>query len=1723
MNKYLGILLLCCVALSTHVTRAFDSSSAAEFRFSIFIENGANGPSPSPQDMIVTSQAQSLSVVDVEPFPETTPVLIAINAASLSTDDLKRLNKDLIDAATELNKRGINYNFVLIDSTQANYTILTDPSGLPQSLADAISRQISSTDRLEQHLKSLNQLNKLVVDGMQQNSYLRIVLVGRDMTLDTDNETDLGQALSNNFIYLLANHGVPFFFLNYGESPGTFVHLAEQVGGIAMQAGTQTNLFAGALSGGNRKNYLVSVKWEGPQYYFHPLSLSLSLTSSSSSVASLKGPKSFWPLPPNLRPPDLEKLQEAATLRNQLDPQSKPQDLISAVITAQRLVELSPFTLQDRIRLVHLYGTADQFDQAQQLLEQSLSIFPDSWELPYERGLVYEKQNDSLNAIKSFQEALIRKPEDGEIIIHLARLSVKANRIDEAFALYDRLLSAEPTNSSLRIEFANLLWTRGFLDRAESEATRVIESDKAFLPAYDLLIKINLKKQNYAGSLELSRAALNLDANLFTGLYGAGVSLTHLGKHEESLSYLEKAALRDPNNLELQVALYRCYDGLGRLEEAFKSLETAIKIDEKQPELYIALAGLHRKRGDLVAARKALEDGMSKTNGSFALSYSLAQLEERRHEFTSAISFYKAAVSLADQEIRKEILTRVGLLELQQEANLQDSLHTFEDAGFSLSSSLTDEVNEQRSKMRQYETERNQLGKLILPGGIEPILRFAPFLEARKADQSFLSLLFAYLLDSEPLKSKQEDLPRQELISFYREYSKFENWLKKEGLLTPEVVLSFSVKEEDLKRANRILTYFDTRVKTTRDGQGNQSLVVNSPSNPNRERNVILKLLGFNPVLVREGSSFKFEFKDQELPVIFGVDYWIKGIFQKKSIAPDEAILLWLERPESMQLYVSLEQLPNESREWLKRLIPAKELFENYIPGLSAYGKLLRFNPDGSLRIPGGQQGEMLWADLLDKSPAKDQREFLKRLFTKDNGRAIYYFASLSQASPEVLRYFDSSPQRFKRFYSYLPDYGDHFRKVTQKRKFYDFTDLVLLLETDEEGVYFPGTEKMWSIATKRSSSARVNQLDKMMRRRVKVAGDEDLLANLLKTGKEGSVIAGAGKYAILKHLIDIMPDLIDDRTSLALEISYDRFGGQFGLIYDLNLDAEVLLKLLQRVEDIEKGTQANNKRTTLLLFQGTLGLLQALARNHIIDSQQARQLCAEFLNLNYAINDLGLQAFQVSRFLSDRLLPVVNSRLAQLGVTRSEEPFVDALAGSRTRFSFVRNNKTYDINFAQHESQRIRGFLDKQNLLALEPIIRALVNLENLRREPGEQLLQEVSQFCRSLHEPLLEGKVSDVYRKAVIHTESKRLMGSLQKLEQSISRKKVGQINEQISAVADGLAPFLGDSLLGMVYATEVSEDDIVIEADSNFVRKHDFLTSGKKDLLSNTSSWSKPKVAKDDVIGAHMEGSLVGISSALARLKGEQIEGSSTTRFAYPGFPALQRSATALINPVDLTGDVIEYAALSMNLAETLMAAAIVDNKIKERIELYLNRNVGARRAQLIREYLNSARINKAKELFLLSELYHLGDEYFQDQATSEVYPWKFQEIIRLKELAEKVDANGMAQLGFPASSWYGIETLTLETQAPIETMSTYWLPDRLAERSCEFKLQLARLFWQVGLPSELFKPVCNRIISKVIKDVGQVSGEDWMPIIDAFKAVDEKMVIDTVGEIVERWQE
>ncbi|MGW8180761.1 MAG: hypothetical protein ACWGQW_18675, partial [bacterium] len=287
----------------------------------------------------------------------------------------------------------------------------------------------------------------------------------------------------------------------------------------------------------------------------------------------------------------------------------------------------------------------------------------------------------------------------------------------------------------------------------------------------------------------------------------------------------------------------------------------------------------------------------------------------------------------------------------------------------------------------------------------------------------------------------------------------------------------------------------------------------------------------------------------------------------------------------------------------------------------------------------------------------------------------------------------------------------------------------------------------------------------------------------------------------------------------------------------------------------------------------------------------------------------------------------------------------------------------------------------------------------------------------------------------------------------------------------------------------------------------------------------SWGQPILVKDKVLGSRIVGCLAGISRPLARLKAEQLRAQSSTRFADSTYPVTQKLAVELVDSSKLTNGALVCAAGAMELARAVFAASLVDPKLRSFVLTEIDRLCGSRRSWEARRYLEIGELSDALKLMLPSELFHIGKEYrlrhteggLSQEPVSTDIDWFFRNDPGCVWHSTHTVESSTKELGFPLTTYFGVDLLLLSNLSSVEASTTFNSPHRAAERSCELKLRMADLFWRMGLPSPLFKLVCDKILNRVLPRIGQVDREDWKAVTEQLQSVSEEDVQAVLSEL------
>jgi tetratricopeptide (TPR) repeat protein len=165
-------------------------------------------------------------------------------------------------------------------------------------------------------------------------------------------------------------------------------------------------------------------------------------------------------------------------------------------------------------------------------VEQAVALAPDNFDAQLALGRARYGAGDPAGAAKSFRAAVALRPQDSKARFFLATALEGAGETESALAAYRELLTLQPENADGHLGLGALLIKLGGDSTLE-------------------------------GTKELKRA-ISLNGDLYEARITLGRALVRLGRAEEAVEHLERAAALAPRNPEPHYQLALAYKRLGK-------------------------------------------------------------------------------------------------------------------------------------------------------------------------------------------------------------------------------------------------------------------------------------------------------------------------------------------------------------------------------------------------------------------------------------------------------------------------------------------------------------------------------------------------------------------------------------------------------------------------------------------------------------------------------------------------------------------------------------------------------------------------------------------------------------------------------------------------------------------------------------------------------------------------------------------------------------------------------------------------------------------------------------------------------------------------------------------------------------------------------------------------------------------------------------------------------
>ncbi len=264
------------------------------------------------------------------------------------------------------------------------------------------------------------------------------------------------------------------------------------------------------------------------------------------------------------------------------------------------------------------------WDEAEVCYRQAQFLDDRDARWPYFLGDVLSIVGTDLEAsARAFRRALLLRPDYAPAHMRLGNVLVAANRSQEAGVEFERALELEPDLQPAQVALAQIRLAQGEFEEAEILLEKVLQASPRHGQALSTLGQVLMRQ----GRREEARliagqardaAAFNLfDDPLMSEVVAEGVSSVEIweramsfldnGNYEQAVLGLNRVAVLQPENSDVQFQLAVAHGNLGDLDRARRHFERTVELDSDHVEARIRLASLYLELGNAAGATPLLE------------------------------------------------------------------------------------------------------------------------------------------------------------------------------------------------------------------------------------------------------------------------------------------------------------------------------------------------------------------------------------------------------------------------------------------------------------------------------------------------------------------------------------------------------------------------------------------------------------------------------------------------------------------------------------------------------------------------------------------------------------------------------------------------------------------------------------------------------------------------------------------------------------------------------------------------------------------------------------------------------------------------------------------------------------------------------------------------------------------------------------------------------------
>ena len=212
--------------------------------------------------------------------------------------------------------------------------------------------------------------------------------------------------------------------------------------------------------------------------------------------------------------------------------------LDQAIAEFQKIVELDPKSVEDRMVLGQLYTVKHQNEKAEEQFKAAQNLDPDSEEVVLNLSRLYAENGDLAHAAKVI-ESLPEQERTSKMEFALGAVYDQLKRPKDAIAAYKRAADLDPGDARSLGALAQALLNDGQLDEALKVYKQLSEADPEDASTIVHISEILRRQGKYEEALAIVKKAVKKDPDSLEAGYNEGLLLDVLGRYDESAQVYE--------------------------------------------------------------------------------------------------------------------------------------------------------------------------------------------------------------------------------------------------------------------------------------------------------------------------------------------------------------------------------------------------------------------------------------------------------------------------------------------------------------------------------------------------------------------------------------------------------------------------------------------------------------------------------------------------------------------------------------------------------------------------------------------------------------------------------------------------------------------------------------------------------------------------------------------------------------------------------------------------------------------------------------------------------------------------------------------------------------------------------------------------------------------------------------------------------------------------------